>query len=80
MIQSPLWNVVEIKVSITAQSLGKFCQRTEIVGFEYLGNTAMETRHHAIGLRPSGLNQTMFNSVLLTSLVETVIARGDSVT
>jgi len=46
------------------------------VGVEQLADAAVEALDHAVGLRVSGFDQAVLDSVLGTDLVESVVAGG----
>lgn len=49
-------------------------------GLDDLADTAVEALDHAVGLRVAGLDEAVLNPVLVTGLIEGVIARWLSLT
>jgi len=52
----------------------------EQVGFEHIGNTAVEALDHAVGFRRAWLGQAMLNAQRLTQLIKLMVSRGLALT
>ena len=75
-LQCRLGQLVVVQVHITRQGLHQILARDKAVGLQYIGNTAIEALHHAIGLGSSGLGQAVLYAQLFAQLVKHMVAAG----
>ena len=65
-----------VELDVTQQCTGQVFGIAKAMRRQHVGNTAVETLHHAIGLRSSRRRQPMFDSQRLAQLVELMAPRG----
>jgi len=75
-----LWDVVIIQVDEAFEDCLEGGGRIEAVGTQDIGNAAIEVFDHAVGLRPSGLDQAVFDTVIGADPIKGVVAGREALT
>jgi len=74
--ERPLRDVVIVEVRIALEQGLEIGMAVAVMGGEDIGDTPVESLHHAVGLRPARRDQPMLDGVRRAFLIEQVMARG----
>lgn len=76
MLQCPLRDVLIVELDVAGDGIAQVLAGAESSGIEDLGDAAVEALDHAVGLRMSGLDESVIDGVLGADLVEGMMAGG----
>ena len=76
MMQGLLIDVVVIKPVVAFECGHQILPRVEPMRIQHVAHAAIETLHHAVGLRPVRRDQSMSDAMLATEPIHPVLAAG----